>query len=441
MKKIMIVDDNEINRLVIRSMIEMYSEEHEVEFDISEASDGIEAVALNLQSPHQIIFMDIMMPNMDGIEATYRIRKQDPKVMVIAVSATNDAEYKKVILQKGAEDYISKPINMDIFLARFTNYISIVETRNNDSKPNNTLAWNLYTKDIFSHRLMFFIRDEDELSQFWEYFLFNNKNNRETLSDAVRTLYSIGLLALKDGYSTQIIVEESLEEKFMTITNIKNLSLDSIKLIIQKNYDLIQYKTDHENLTIKIPNSNIVNSQNTNEKKIENLNSVSTPILDSTYESKGNAAALYVYNYMYKDDLEEMREYIHTLNSLLLLVRNGYINTDEVKDIIFYLDKIGKIAFSYAESESIGRSLIELAIDIEYKIDIFIEKSRDLALLCSAFGHDLESWYQQTFQTGTPSVNYMDDMISSNVNMICILLAPQVAIPNNDIEVDDIFNF
>ncbi|MBF0227002.1 MAG: response regulator [Desulfobacterales bacterium] len=105
--KILIVDDNENNRNVLKNMISPYG------FEINEAVDGIDAVAKTKYWGPSLILMDILMPQMNGFESVFNIRnKLEMKdIPIIAVSAsTTDEIIKKVKFYK-FNDFISKPIN------------------------------------------------------------------------------------------------------------------------------------------------------------------------------------------------------------------------------------------------------------------------------------------------------------------------------------------
>ena len=101
---LMIADDHEVYRDGLKSLLEK-SPDLEV---IGEASNGSELVALCLKRLPDIILTDIMMPEMDGIEATSIITKQFPTVRVIALSMFNEDSLILDMLNAGALGYLIK---------------------------------------------------------------------------------------------------------------------------------------------------------------------------------------------------------------------------------------------------------------------------------------------------------------------------------------------
>lgn len=86
-------------------------------YQVLKAYDGLEALRLVEQNTVHLIIMDIMMPNMDGIKATMRIR-ESLNIPIIMLSAKSE-DYDKVMgLNIGADDYITKPFNPLELLAR-----------------------------------------------------------------------------------------------------------------------------------------------------------------------------------------------------------------------------------------------------------------------------------------------------------------------------------
>ena len=78
---------------------------------VERAIDGLDAVGKVSKNQYDIILMDIHMPNMNGIEATKKIRSLCIKTPVIAQTANILADDKDICLKAGCDDYIGKPIN------------------------------------------------------------------------------------------------------------------------------------------------------------------------------------------------------------------------------------------------------------------------------------------------------------------------------------------
>ena len=117
--KIMIVDDMETNRFILR---EILSDTYEIE----EAEDGMEAISklFNSIEKPKLLLLDIMMPSMNGFEVL-EFMKADAllkKIPVIFITAANE---EKKGLSSGASDYISKPFEPDIVKLRTANLIEL----------------------------------------------------------------------------------------------------------------------------------------------------------------------------------------------------------------------------------------------------------------------------------------------------------------------------
>ncbi len=107
--KVLIVDDNVINRKVARGFLKNYS------FDLSEAESGPEAIELVRANRFDIIFMDHMMPGMDGIEAAQIIRRDcgenGSAPVIVALTANAMEGMREHFLEHGFEDFIAKPLD------------------------------------------------------------------------------------------------------------------------------------------------------------------------------------------------------------------------------------------------------------------------------------------------------------------------------------------
>ncbi len=109
--KVLIVDDEEMIRNVLREYIEFEGNE------AFEAADGIQAVKMCRENDYDIILMDVMMPSLDGFSAVKEIRKFKD-IPVIMLSARGE-EYDKLFgFEVGADDYVTKPFSPKEVMAR-----------------------------------------------------------------------------------------------------------------------------------------------------------------------------------------------------------------------------------------------------------------------------------------------------------------------------------
>lgn len=115
--KILIADDIQETRDVIRKILTLEDEYFEV---VGEASNGEEVLNLIPKVNPDVVLMDINMPLLNGLEATERITNEFPEVIVIIMSVQGEVEYLKKAMFHGAKEYIVKPFNYDALIETIT---------------------------------------------------------------------------------------------------------------------------------------------------------------------------------------------------------------------------------------------------------------------------------------------------------------------------------
>ena len=119
MKRLLVVEDNEVNLYLIRFMLENRGH------TVLEARDGETGVRLAVEQQPDLVVMDIQLPDIDGLEATRRIRASAeaghvPVVALTSYAMTGDRERA---LAAGCTGYIEKPIRPETFIAELEAFL------------------------------------------------------------------------------------------------------------------------------------------------------------------------------------------------------------------------------------------------------------------------------------------------------------------------------
>jgi two-component system nitrogen regulation response regulator NtrX len=124
MAKILVVDDETPIRRTLRDILEFE------EYEVDEATDGLECVAKVQKEKFDVVIMDIKMPKMDGIEALERLQILSPETPVIMVSGHGTIDTAVEAVKKGAFDFISKPPDLNRMLITVRNALERSELVN-----------------------------------------------------------------------------------------------------------------------------------------------------------------------------------------------------------------------------------------------------------------------------------------------------------------------
>ncbi|MBF0224397.1 MAG: response regulator [Desulfobacterales bacterium] len=158
--KILIVDDNPYNRQLISAFIEAEG------FNVIEASNGKDAIEKVNKDNFKIIFMDLLMPKMDGFEATSKLRKMGYKGAIIAVSALNLSQDRQRSFDSGCDEFLPKPILRQDLKLILNKYSKIT-----DSHQQKIEATKQISKKYDSNKLLLVEEDEIIREYYKNFFL------------------------------------------------------------------------------------------------------------------------------------------------------------------------------------------------------------------------------------------------------------------------------
>jgi CheY-like chemotaxis protein len=108
-KNVLVVDDQEVNQIVMDGILKYH-----FGIEASFANDGKEAVDMVSRGDYDLIFMDLNMPVMNGIEATREIIRTNPNIPIVAVTTNTSAQSRQECFEGGMVDFIMKPIDLKI---------------------------------------------------------------------------------------------------------------------------------------------------------------------------------------------------------------------------------------------------------------------------------------------------------------------------------------
>lgn len=434
MKKILIVDDQSLNQTILEAYINQYCEQNDESMEIKTAGNGIEALLMCEDEKFDLIFMDILMPHMDGILATKHIKRMQPNAIIVIVSTQGDEENQIQALRNGAKDYFIKPIQPDVFKHRLGLYLNMMNSSKTSLHTKQSI--NPFTNSIFCYKTTYLLENEEDLAQLWESMLSAIKDNVRTnfLSDLIRVLYQVGNTMLSKKVQPQIIMEENETYYFVSILNTNILPTHKVMEFIEKSLKTAVYKFESNLLSFQITKEVYVPQTEIKlEVKLEKT-TVEAPketvVSEVTY--KKQTELLQTFDFMESEDLISLELKLNELSTQFMWMGSNELNADDVDQIIHAFERTSSILMLYSQTQTLGIAIRDLTAIIQKDEATFIEMAPQMSALCKSFNNDLILWFKSVFYEGAPSINYMDPSIISNIQMVQSFLTPV-----EDINLDD----
>ena len=145
MYKILIIDDEKIERNGIRFLLKKLN----LEFEIAEAVNGVDALEKLEKEDFDILLTDVKMPFMDGIQLIDHVVKKKKKLRTVIFSGCNEFDYAKKAIRLGVVDYILKPVDPNEFKNTLNKVVNeLEEAKASDELKNKSMEF-LYEHALY----------------------------------------------------------------------------------------------------------------------------------------------------------------------------------------------------------------------------------------------------------------------------------------------------
>ncbi len=130
-----VVDDNKITVKLMRRYLEVNG------YEVGEAYDGVECLEKVAEKVPDVIVLDVMMPRLDGYETIKRLKAnaKTKEIPVVIVTALNDVSNQLKAIDSGADDFLSKPIEEKLLIAKVRLLSALSFSRKREKKLNEVI--------------------------------------------------------------------------------------------------------------------------------------------------------------------------------------------------------------------------------------------------------------------------------------------------------------
>ncbi|KPA09494.1 Multi-sensor hybrid histidine kinase [Candidatus Magnetomorum sp. HK-1] len=228
--KILLVEDNRVNQKIVKIFIEKLNCQIEI------ANNGLEAISMLTEKEYDLVLMDVMMPKMNGLDATELIRDptspvQQHAIPIIAMTANAMKGDREKCLDAGMDDYLSKPVTYNALKNILQQYLSVEEE---NSLPQKTKK-NVDSDDFFKAQELLdqFNGDMDFCQELIDEYIQSTSKNIENIRSAPMENLSFirneihaikgasqNILAVKMEHLSQAIEKDILINKAQIVPNL-----------------------------------------------------------------------------------------------------------------------------------------------------------------------------------------------------------------------------
>jgi len=226
--KILIVDDIEDNRMVIRRICRKLED-----VELFEAENGQIAVDIVRDIKPQIVLMDVMMPVMDGFEASTIIKSEYPEVCIIVITALTDEETEKNFLKLGVDGYLRKPVSRDILTIKLNGLLASLKVKKGEmSLLTSRQMINPFVKTVRKMKTVFMVDNEEDMMNLgiWLTDYYHRQNSVTTMDFdfSVDFIYRLLTQIIKKQKPLTVLIEEDFDHAYLTFVLPNELAVEEV---------------------------------------------------------------------------------------------------------------------------------------------------------------------------------------------------------------------
>ncbi len=420
--KLLIVDDLEDNRVVLKKVLRKIKH-----VKLFEAEDGDIAVDFVKANRPEIVIMDIMMPNKNGIDATKEIKELYPETIVVVVTALQDANLESKLISVGATAYIRKPFDREIIQLKIQNLVDLVMSQKNSYQfQSKKSSINPFSTDIRSMQIYYHINNIEDMMDFglWLLDYYHSKATSGTFKFNIilEFLYTILKTVINSKHNSIVVIEEGTSEIYINLQTLKesNLSLSIEKFSSELGEDMlikgdfIHLKVSFEDLTLKT------------KKEVRKLENIEVDVLRKSYSEKIDAIsfAKTVEGYII-DEIDDLKDIEADWDNAVLDFEkeHNFSNLKKLSNLIYQYSTVINNMYEFA---SLAYAISSLSVFLNNtKEEIIQDKtnSKKIVVLLNAVMHDLIEWRKTVFEyKEAKDIHYLDSSLFSSCLQIELIL-------------------
>jgi CheY-like chemotaxis protein len=439
--KLLIVDDVEDNRLVLRAICRKMEG-----FEIYEAVDGRDAVEqCDALRPH-IVLMDVMMPRLDGFQAAKLIKEKYPKTVIMAVTAVVDPKMEENMASIGVVAYIRKPIDKELIRLKLQSYAGALDIEGCEKKMvASTVAVNPFCSDIRNFKTIFEIHSIEAIMDFGMWLLVRfecaHTNGCVDIDKVIELLYELLHQEIKIGATMAITIEESFDELFIHTLLSKyaqrdakiDYLIDSLGggCIVRENMAAFrlplgvqqrEVKTNTVAVAVPIKTQASV-AQDIQKGEVRSIGSVEHQVLRESFEIKMTSA-----EYVASIDADafgevrDLRDMEEQWSEWMVTLRGAPREEDFITFANEVLNFYATAISALYEFSGLSYAMVSLSTLIKSSAAVLVhddEKRSSTITFLEGFKNDISSWIKHVFELqDAQDIHYLDGSFFSSCMII-----------------------